>query len=84
MLMLLKGIFFQDQAMNDAFQAYPEIFCIDATYKLLELRLLVYLMLCEDSNGIIAVCLLVQQNAESMTWMIESFKKLLNRERFVS
>ena len=66
----LKGIFFQDPAMMEAFQAYPELVCIDATYKLLELRLPVYLMLCEDSNGlseIIAVCLLVQEDAESMT-----------------
>ncbi len=75
----LKGIFFQDQAMMEAFQAYPELVCIDATYKLLELRLPVYSMLCEDSNGlseIIAVCLLVQEDTESMTWMVESFKKL--------
>ena len=34
----LKGIFFQDQQMLEAFKAYPERFCIDATYKLLELR----------------------------------------------
>ncbi len=36
-------------------------------------------MLCEDSNGlseIIAVCLLVQEDVKSMTWMVKSFKKL--------
>ena len=37
--------------MREAFKAYPEIIFIDATYKLRELGLPVYLMLCEDSNG---------------------------------
>lgn len=46
-----KGLFFQDQQMLDAFHAYPEIVFIDATYKLLELGLPTYLMLCEHSNG---------------------------------
>lgn len=74
----LKGIFFQDQQMKDAFKAYPELLCVDATYKLLELGLPVYLMLCEDSNGqseIVAVCLLVTEDSDSMTWMMEAFKK---------
>ena len=73
-----KGIFFQDRQMLDAFHAYPEIVFIDATYKLLELGLPTYLMLCEDSNGqseIIAVCLLATEDSESMKWMMETFKK---------
>ena len=73
-----KGLFFQDQQMKHAFQAYPELVCIGATYKLLELGLPTYLMLCEDSNGqseIIAVCLLVTEDASSMTWMMDTFKK---------
>lgn len=71
--------------MRDTFKAYPELLCLDATYKLLELRLPVYLMLSEDSNGqseIAAVCLLVQEDATSVTWMVETFKKLnLNWEK---
>ena len=61
--------------MRDTFKAYPELLCLDATYKLLELRLPVYLMLSEDSNGqseIAAVCLLVQEDATSVTWMVET------------
>ena len=75
----LKGIFFQDQQMRECFKAYPELLCIDATYKLLELGLPVYLFLVEDSNGqseIVAVCLLVAEDHDSMCWMFESFKKL--------
>ena len=52
-------------------------YCVNASYKLLDLRLPVYLMLCEDSNGqseIIAVCILVTENAEGIRWMFETFK----------
>ena len=64
-----NGLFFQDQQMKDTFHA---------TYKLLALGLSTYLMLCEDSNGqseIIAVCLPVTEDASSMMWMMETFKK---------
>ena len=74
----LKGLFFQDQRMIDRFRAYPELLCLDATYELLELGLPIYIMLCEDSNGqseIVAVCLLVQEDANSMTWMVDAFKQ---------
>lgn len=74
----LKGIFFQDQQMKDAFKAYPELLCIDATYKLLELGLPVYIMVSEDSNGqseIVAVCLLVSEDADSIKWMMNTFKE---------
>lgn len=73
-----KGLFFQDVQMRDAFQAYPEIVFVDVTYKLLELGVLTYLLLCEDSNGqseIVGVCLLVCEDAESIKWMIDTFKK---------
>ncbi len=71
----LKGV--QDEQMKDAFKAYPELLCIDATYKLLELGLPVYIMVSEDSNGqseIVAVCLLVLEDMDSVMWMMNSFK----------
>ena len=37
--------------MKDTLKAYPEFLCIDATYKLLELRLSMCIMVREDSNG---------------------------------
>lgn len=64
--------------MQDAFAAYPELICIDATYKLLELGYPVYLIICEDSNGqseVIAVTLLVTEDEDSINWMMSSFKK---------
>ena len=47
----LQGIYFQDEEMKQIFRAYPELVCIDSTYKLLELRFPVYIMLVEDGNG---------------------------------
>ena len=73
-----KGLFFQDTSMKQSFTSYSEIVFIDATYKLLEIGVLTYLMLCEDSNGlseIVFVCLLISKDQESMQWMIDTFKR---------
>ena len=74
-----KGLFVQDKQMGKAFEAYPELVCLDATYKLLNLRLLVFLMLCEDSNGqseIIALSVIASEDTTSIQWMLDTFKKL--------
>ena len=71
-----KGLFFQDPQIISCFQAYPELLCVDATYKL---GLPTYLFLSEDSNGqseIVAASLLVSEDAEGITWMLEAFKKI--------
>ncbi len=47
----LLGVHFQDDQMKKAFDAYPEILFIDATYKLLELRFPLYIILIEDGIG---------------------------------
>ena len=64
--------------MKQIFAAYPELICIDATYKLLELHLPVYIMLMEDGNGqseIAAVFLLMEETEQSIKSMIGMFKK---------
>ena len=73
-----KGMFFQDEAMKNCFNSYPEIVFIDATYKLLDINTPVYVMLVEDSNGqseIVFTCLLVNEDHDSVKWMMETFKK---------
>lgn len=73
-----KGLFFQDSSMKQCFDSYPEIIFLDATYKLLEIGVPAYLLLCEDSNGmseIVFVCLLVMEDQPSILWMMETFKK---------
>ena len=75
---VLQGIFFQDQQMKQIFAAYPELVCVDATYKLLELRFPVYVMLIEDGNGqseIAAVFMLLEENEASISSMVSAFKK---------
>lgn len=45
------GLLFQDSVMKSSFASYPEVLMIDATYKLNELRMPLYLMIVLDSNG---------------------------------
>jgi len=74
----LLGIFWQDREMKESFSAFPELLCIDATYKLLELGLPVFVMVCVDSNGqteVVAACILVTEDAQSITWMMNTFKQ---------
>ena len=64
--------------MKQAFAAYPELLCIDATYKLLELRLPLYIMLVEDGNGqseIACAFLLLEENEASLLMVADLFKK---------
>ena len=64
--------------MKESFTAFPELICIDATYKLLELGFPVYVMVCVDSNGqteVVAASILVTENAQSIAWMMNTFKQ---------
>lgn len=75
---VLHGIFFQDAEMRQIYESYPELLCVDATYKLLELRFPVYILLVEDGNGqseIAAVFLLLEETEQSIKTMIGIFKK---------
>ena len=73
----LVGIVFQDGIMKSTFAAFPEVILIDATYKLTELRMPVYLMMVVDGNGqseIVCSFVTVLETNESMTKMVEVFK----------
>ena len=75
---VLQGLYFQDAEMKHIFSAYPELVFIDATYKLLELRFPVYVMLVEDGNGqseIVAIFLLLEETEVSISKMMSIFKK---------
>ncbi len=59
------------------FEFYPEVLMIDATYKLNELRMPLYLMMIVDSNGqseIIATFLTVLETEKAITKMVQVFK----------
>ena len=75
---VLQGIFFQDHEMRQCFSSYPELVCVDATYKLIELRFPLYIMLVEDGNGqseIVAAFMVLQETESTISKMVDLFKK---------
>ena len=73
-----SGLFFQDGIMKSTFAAFPELLLVDATYKLNNLRMPLYLMLCVDGNGnseIISLFLILHETEHAITKMIDTFKK---------
>ena len=59
------------------FASYPEVLMIDATYKLNDLRMPLYLMMIVDANGqseIIATFLTVFETEDAITKMAEKIK----------
>jgi len=57
---------------------YPEFICIDTTFKLLGIRTPVLLIINEDGNGlseIVAVGILVEENTDTMQWLLSTFKE---------
>ena len=47
-----KGLVYQDEYMRNTYRKFPEIIMVDATYKLLDLRMPLYLLLAIDGDGI--------------------------------
>ena len=74
---VFTGILFQDKAMSSTFGAFPEVLMIDATYKLNDLRMPLYLLMVIDGNGqseIVASFLSTLETEEAITKMIQAFK----------
>ena len=75
---VLCGIYFQDENMKRIFAAYPELVCMDATYKLVNLQFPFYVLLVEDGNGqseVAAAFLLLEETEVSILSVIEIFKR---------
>ena len=63
--------------MKLTFAAYPELIMIDATYKLNEYRMPLYVILIVDGNGqseIVAIYLTSNETCEALTKMVSCFK----------
>ena len=74
----LRGLYFQDARMCDISQTYPEFLCIDATYKVNDLRMPLYVLLIENGNGeseVVGMWLVADETEEMMTEMIKLFKE---------
>ena len=75
---VLCGLYFQDKEMKQVFTAYPELLCIDATYKLVNLRFPFYILLAEDGNGqseVVAAFLLLEETEAAISSVMNIFKK---------
>ena len=60
-----KALLYQDVYMKNMFDKYPEMILVDATYKLLDLRLPAYLLLVIDGNGFSEIVVLFLATEES-------------------
>lgn len=73
----LLGLLYQDRAMQQTFQDYPELLLIDATYKLTDVRMPLYILLVVDGNGeseIVGSFLVSDETRGTISTMIQSFK----------
>ena len=75
---VLSGIYFQDAYMIEKYTRFPEMLFIDATHKLNELRMPLYVLLVEDGNGesqIVSLWLVASEDAVTISTMTLMFKK---------
>ena len=74
----LNAIYYQDTNMKATFNAYPDLLMLDATYKLNDLRMPVYLLIIVDGNGeseIVGVWIVLNEDKETIIRMTDCFKK---------
>ena len=74
-----KALLYQDLYMKNMFDKYPEMILVDATYKLLDLRLPVYLLLVIDKNGfseIVGLYLVEEESKDVTSSVVNKFKDL--------
>ena len=70
------GILYQVEYMKNIYM-FPEILLVDATYKLLDLCIPVYLLLAVDGNGlseIVALFILTEETEETIQTVLNVFK----------
>ena len=75
---VLTGLLFQDHVMKSVYLSYPEVLLVDATYKLTDLRMPVYIFMAIDGNGqgeIAMICLTALENEHDITTMVQAFKR---------
>ena len=75
---MLKAIYFQTSEMRSAFASYPELLLIDATYKLNDLNMPLYVLMIVDGNGeseIVCLWLTQFEDQEIIPELVQEFKK---------
>ncbi|XP_014672678.1 PREDICTED: uncharacterized protein LOC106813130 [Priapulus caudatus] len=75
---VITGIFFQTEEMKKTFQDFPEVLLIDATYKLNDIRMPLFVLMAIDGNGvseIVALWLVQHEDRLTLENMIRIFKE---------
>lgn len=73
-----KGLLYMDSYMKNMYTKFPELLLVDATYKLLDLRMPVFLLLCVDGNGlseIVCMFFLAEETKQVIEAAVNAFKK---------
>ena len=73
-----KWLLYQNTYMRNMYLKFPEVIVVDATYKILDLRMPVYLLLVVDGNGlreIVGLFLVEEESKESILFMVNKFKE---------
>lgn len=74
---VLEGIYFQNNIMKKTFAAYPHVLLCDATYKLNNLRMPLYILLVTNGNNegkIVATFILASETKDCIRHMVKIFK----------
>ena len=83
---VLQGIYYQKKIMQQIFSKFPELLLIDATYKLNDLRMPLYIMMVVDGNGeseIVALWIVASEDRISIKNMVQIFKRHNSTDRTV-
>ena len=83
---VLQGIYYQKKIMQEMFSNFPELLLIDATYKLNDLRMPLYIMMVVDGNGeseIVALWIVASEDRISIKNMVHIFKRHNSTDRTV-
>ena len=73
-----KGLFYQDEYMHNMYRKFPEIIMVDAMYKLLDLRMPLYLILAIDGDGIseiVGLFILAEETQSVIESTVTIFKR---------
>jgi zinc finger SWIM domain-containing protein 3 len=73
-----KCLFFQHEKMKTVFAMFPELLMVDATYKLLDLKMPVYVLLAVNGHGsseIVGLFIVADETEITIESAVECFKK---------
>ena len=77
-----NGLVYQDEYVRSIYNKFPEMIIVDATYKLLDLRMPLYLLLAIDGDGsseIVGLFILAEETQSVIESAVTIFKRFNHR-----